>query len=512
MPSMTTTPHPLSLSKALLDPIHGLVRLSAEEMDVIAHPAFQRLRGIKQNGLLFLVFPSATHTRFEHSIGALFVADSILQALQFNWLSVKGKVGDFGDNSKEGVNAGEGRLIDWQAVPQDEIQFLYRACRLSALCHDLGHGPLSHTFEAFAPRSIHFDSLIAHLGLAGLLPLKDMLKQRLNGHARIPHELFSCLFFAKAWYDLYGSDSNDVVIAVTCAIMGLAVPTDCGLGQRFEKWLPLLHDIVASAPADADRMDYVERDSRSCGVSYGLFDRSRVLKSFLAYFDVDGVPRLGIKHSGYRAIENFIQARFELFVQVYYHKTNRAIEYMLKEISELAFDDEVIDGSAGFDKVFADFGALSDESFLSALCGDNPKFPLIHSKINDIANCVRSRKLWKRIFDPKESGFDISAPVMLEKLRNGADVYVDKVDPKATKDLHAGARLLRKRADGSYELAKGKKWSDLSPLIEALEKEEKDISRVYVRSSDKALVKDLRAKAIDLAGTEPERTKHGDRS
>src|SRR5688572_16548787 len=88
---MASAPHPLHLVKAILDPIHGLVRMTSEEMSVVDHPLFQRLRYIKQNGLLHLVFPSATHTRFEHSVGALFVADSILQALYFNWLAAKGK-------------------------------------------------------------------------------------------------------------------------------------------------------------------------------------------------------------------------------------------------------------------------------------------------------------------------------------------------------------------------------------------------------------------------------------
>src|SRR5690606_26305854 len=100
--------------------------------------------------------------------------------------------------------------------------------------------------------------------------------------------------------------------------------------------VPLMHDLIASAPADADRMDYVERDSRSTGVSYGLFDRGRVLKSLLCFADEQRTLRLGIKSSGFRAIENFIQARFELFVQVYYHKTNRAIELMLRKIGGIA--------------------------------------------------------------------------------------------------------------------------------------------------------------------------------
>lgn len=75
---------PLNLVKSVVDPIHGLIRMTREEHDLMNSRVFQRLRGIKQNGLLHLVFPSATHTRFEHSLGVMFVADAILQALYFN--------------------------------------------------------------------------------------------------------------------------------------------------------------------------------------------------------------------------------------------------------------------------------------------------------------------------------------------------------------------------------------------------------------------------------------------
>src|SRR5213592_3590725 len=57
---------PLDRTRSILDPIHGLIRFTDEEFRIIEHPVFQRLGKIKQNGLLYFVFPGATHTRFAH--------------------------------------------------------------------------------------------------------------------------------------------------------------------------------------------------------------------------------------------------------------------------------------------------------------------------------------------------------------------------------------------------------------------------------------------------------------
>jgi HD superfamily phosphohydrolase len=514
---MAGAPHPLHLVKAILDPIHGLVRMTAEEVKVIDHPLFQRLRYIKQNGLLHLVFPSATHTRFEHSVGALFVADSILQALYFNWLAAKGK------QCIDAPTAGN-RLVNWEDNDAC-IGFIYRVARLSALCHDLGHGPLSHTFETFAPTIDKLEPLLREPTFDALAPIKTVLTAHAekHGHGHIPHEVFSCLFFAAIWREAAHAEPH-IALAVACVITGVSaahIPDDKLAGEH-KRWLALMHDIVASAPADSDRMDYVERDSRSCGATYGLFDRSRVLKSFLAYEHDDGegsVPRLGIKYSGYRAIENFVQARFELFAQIYYHKTNRALECMMRAISRRAknVNPQLLKTDEGFDALVQQCLLLSDEAFLNALAGRSAAFPVHDSEINKIAADVISRKLWKRVFEPREAGIDDDRDMeeflneLIRSLKED-DLVVDHVDAKATKDLATGARLLKKKADGGYEVALDRKWTDLSPLIKALGEAEKKCSRVFVQCANAERAKDLRKRAMAAASAiEPAGVKHGDR-
>ncbi|NOZ77169.1 MAG: HD domain-containing protein [Euryarchaeota archaeon] len=101
--------------KVIRDSIHGDIFLTQLEMDVIDTPQFQRLRRLKQLGTTYMVYPSANHTRFEHSLGALHLAGRIAERLG---LSI-----------------------------EDRINL-----RLAALLHDIGHGPLSHTSEELLER------------------------------------------------------------------------------------------------------------------------------------------------------------------------------------------------------------------------------------------------------------------------------------------------------------------------------------------------------------------------
>ena len=96
------------------DPVHGYVRITEAERDVIDTPFVQRLRRIHQLAGAYLVYPGAVHTRFDHVTGAMHVAGQIADALS-----------------------------QWTDLTPDQIQEI----RLAALLHDVGHGPFSHTFE-----------------------------------------------------------------------------------------------------------------------------------------------------------------------------------------------------------------------------------------------------------------------------------------------------------------------------------------------------------------------------
>jgi len=102
----------------IVEPVHKSIFVNEEEEKVIEHPAFQRLRRIKQLGSVQLMFPGALHNRFVHSLGVMHVASRLCDALL-----------------KDGEIA--------------EIAFFKRYLRFAGLLHDIGHGPFSHQFEKF---------------------------------------------------------------------------------------------------------------------------------------------------------------------------------------------------------------------------------------------------------------------------------------------------------------------------------------------------------------------------
>ena len=107
----------LSFTKYIYDSVHGSIGITETELKLIDTPIFQRLRRIKQLGVADLIYPGATHSRFSHSIGAMFVMNEYLENVMK-----------------------DGKPI---AKDVDEKQKL----RLAALLHDVGHYPFSHSLE-----------------------------------------------------------------------------------------------------------------------------------------------------------------------------------------------------------------------------------------------------------------------------------------------------------------------------------------------------------------------------
>src|SRR5215510_5506988 len=107
----------LKYAREITDPIHKLIKITDIEMEIIDTPFFQRLRRIKQLAGAHLVYPSAQHSRFEHSVGSMHLAGL----------------------------TGEHLLQEGTIESKETIQEL----RIASLLHDIGHGPFSHLFEEF---------------------------------------------------------------------------------------------------------------------------------------------------------------------------------------------------------------------------------------------------------------------------------------------------------------------------------------------------------------------------
>lgn len=105
-------------AKYVKDAVHGYIKISPISVKIIDTPEFQRLRNIRQMGFVYFVYPSANHTRFEHSIGVSFLAGEMARHL----------LKPFSDT--------------------EEVKASWIKCaEVAGLCHDLGHGPFSHDFE-----------------------------------------------------------------------------------------------------------------------------------------------------------------------------------------------------------------------------------------------------------------------------------------------------------------------------------------------------------------------------
>ncbi|MCA8960492.1 MAG: HD domain-containing protein [Planctomycetes bacterium] len=264
----------MTLPHVIRDPVHGYVRLGDDEIRGLDTPEVQRLRGISQLGLTDRVFPGARHTRFEHALGTLEVSSRIFEELR----------------GRLGVAAILELLGLPDAVP--EYEHLRAVARWASLLHDIGHAPFSHVTEELLPSGTDHETRTVELFESGEI-------------GRVVRECGVAL----------AEDVRAVLVG----------------GPSLPRPLRFVREVLAG-PLGADRMDYLLRDSHSTGVSYGVFDLSRVLHT-LEPVECDEEPRvrLGIRRGGVLAAEGMLWARFSMFQQVYLHRTRRILDRHLND-------------------------------------------------------------------------------------------------------------------------------------------------------------------------------------
>jgi hypothetical protein len=287
----------------------------------------------------------------------------------------------------------------------------YQELRLAALLHDIGHGPLSHLFDDFSISKESFLSIIEkderykkyYSGFAKLIPA-----------AKVEHELISCTFIIDLIEELkkvaidnkykFSDRTNTLINELSIDnIIKMIEPKFEGItninGEDGNDYTTFFSNIVTGFPIDADRMDYLLRDSYFSGVTYGIYDINRIFASFIP--TIDGVKiSLTYKQSGLDSMLRFIQSRTHLYNQVYFHKTNRSANAMLAygtEKSKLS-NKKVISGIDSIDDLKAFYIKNSDEYFIkntlkNEICQNETDKTIIDELIN--------RRLFKRIFEKK---------------------------------------------------------------------------------------------------------------
>jgi uncharacterized protein len=254
--------------KEVRDPVHGFIYFNEIEMKIVNTSVFQRLRYIRQLAFTHLVYPGAEHSRFAHSMGVMEFATKMFDTLMMKH---------------------QGRELKWSKA---RVARNKQLLRLAALLHDTGHAPFSHASEDLLGKTKHEDISRGFILAEPIAPLIHEFKKD---------------------FDITADDV-----------------AECFSAENIDPEIVLLKSIFAGE-IDADKLDYLYRDSLFTGVHYGRFDYQRLVQSLCLIEDPEGAGNfiVAIEYGGLHALEAMVLARYFMFTQVYFHKVRRAYDHHL---------------------------------------------------------------------------------------------------------------------------------------------------------------------------------------
>ena len=257
--------------KLIRDPLWNTIHLDATAVRIVDTAEFQRLRYIRQLGLAHLVYPGASHTRFDHALGVYHLTVTAL------------------------------RLLRERAATPPEAFEAEELIPYAALLHDIGHYAYSHALEELE-----------------------------SEHVPAHHEEVSQRFFASP------------ALRDALAPLGLTAPDRIHELIRGQGEIPLRG--LVSGSLDLDKMEYLRRDARFCGVPYGEVDVDRLLQGLALVADPEsGAWEVGVHEKAVAALESLMFAKYQMFRNVYWHHAVRAATALYKRIVEEAVRGGLLD-------------------------------------------------------------------------------------------------------------------------------------------------------------------------
>lgn len=248
------------------DVIWGDIALSKCESEIINTKVFQRLKHIKQMSMAYIGHAGAQHTRYEHSLGTLYVANYLVQNISI-----------YDEETRQALIQAEIGLKDSQF---DEDSEIIKHVRLAALLHDIGHAPMSHLFEEVSqkyPNLIKYSKSDPDLEKKVPKELLDIANNKYNPLLnKYSHEAFTVYLI------MYDTELKNIFAkyAIRADWLVYLINEVTVEGNSFATLPPCLEMFrkIISGDFDADRIDYVNRDFYYCGIKSAI-DLPRYAKS-----------------------------------------------------------------------------------------------------------------------------------------------------------------------------------------------------------------------------------------
>lgn len=405
----------LTERKVFRDPLYGYIKVDEPLIwELIQTKEFQRLRRIHQLGGTHMVYHTAEHTRFAHSLGTYEVARLIITEVS--------EINEY--------------LTEYEKL----------LTLVSALLHDLGHGPFSHAFEQIT--SMNHEEL-TNIIISGDTEVNSALTKVNN---KLPQDVVS--------------------------VINKTYPNK------------VITDIISSQ-LDADRLDYLQRDAYFTGATYGEIDLQRILRSFLV---IEG--KIAFKKSSMHAIENYLVSRFHMYWQVYFHPVGRSYEILLVKILERYKELEQTGYIFKFDyRILRDILINQKDIIENYFELDEPTLlfyikMFIHENdgiISDLSDRFINRKLlkYKNCLSKEKMEKETEYIEKYIKFKGFDEKYYVEIDSqkKALYDYYMGMDTYSPIY--LYDGMKIESISELSPIVKGMAKEREEIDyKIYYPKTD----------------------------